>query len=167
MQNWDKWGHFGKEITRTTTYWSEKSLPEDQMLRVQGGVQPQNLDFLGFYICYSPGFLVFRMGSFVSQLCTVAEIWRDEVGPYAHFFAKMYGKIGLKIENFHINGRKSENLPGHLQWNLVDMFIPWSYKNAMRACCTARNVQKLWKIRNLNIPCAATGRKNKIFTIPA
>ena len=67
--------------------------------------------FCGVNICNSPDFLVFRMGSFVSQLCTVAEIWRDEVGPYAHFFAKMYGKIGLKIENFHINGRKSENLP--------------------------------------------------------
>ena len=37
------------------------------------------------------------------------------VGPYAHFFAKMYEKIGLKIENFLINGRKFENLPGHLQ----------------------------------------------------
>ena len=76
------------------------------------------------------------MGSFVSQFSTVAEIRRDEVGPYAHFLVKMYGKIGLKIENFHINGQKSENLPVHLLWNLVDMFILWSYKKYMR---------ELWK----------------------
>ena len=76
------------------------------------------------------------MGPFVPQLCTAAEIWRNEAGPHAHLPAKMYGKIGPKTENFHMNRRKSENLPGHLQWNLVDMFIPWSYKNVMR---------ELWK----------------------
>ena len=46
----------------------------DLVKGVGGGSSPKNLDFLGFNICYSPGFLVFRMGSFVSQLCTVAEI---------------------------------------------------------------------------------------------
>ena len=86
--------------------------------------------------CYSPDHLVFRMGSFVSQFSPSAEIWRNEVGHYAHFFWIMYGKIGLKIENFYINGRKSENLPVHLLWNLVDMFILWSYKKYMR---------ELWK----------------------
>jgi hypothetical protein len=37
------------------------------------------------------------MGSFFSQFEAVAEICRDEVGTYAHFFGKMYGKIGQKI----------------------------------------------------------------------
>ena len=34
----------------------------------------------------SPTYLVSKMGSLSSQLSTVAEIWRDKVGPYAHFF---------------------------------------------------------------------------------
>ena len=82
---------------------------------IGGGSRPKISIFLVFKSCYSPDYLVFRMGSFVSQFSTVAEIQRDEVGPYAHFLGKMYGKIGLKIGNFHINGQKSENLPPHLQ----------------------------------------------------
>ena len=91
------------------------------------------------------------MGSFVSQFSPSAEIRRDEVGRhYVHFFRKMYGKIGLKIENFHINRR-----------NLVDMFILLSYKKYMR------NVQISDFSWFLNIPSGATGRKINIFTIPA
>ena len=37
------------------------------------------------------------MGSLVLQFRTVAEIWRVKVGPYAHFFRKMYGKIPKKL----------------------------------------------------------------------
>ena len=33
------------------------------------------------------------MGSFVSQLPTVAEIWHDENGYYAQVFDRLYGKI--------------------------------------------------------------------------
>ena len=45
------------------------------------------------------------MGSFVSQLATVAEIWRDENGYYAHFFSYLYRKILKKWELiFHGNG---------------------------------------------------------------
>ena len=54
------------------------------------------------------------MGSFFSQLATAAEIWSDEVETYAHYIGKMYGKIGQKAENFHINGQASKNLMGQL-----------------------------------------------------
>ena len=44
------------------------------------------------------------MGSFVSQLRTVAEIWRDENGYYAQIFGYLYRKI-LENDNpiFHGN----------------------------------------------------------------
>ena len=56
----------------------------------RGGVQPQNMKFLSFAICCSPSFGVSKMGSFVSQLQAVVEIWRDEVDPFARFFANLY-----------------------------------------------------------------------------
>ena len=60
---------------------------------IGGGVQGRIIDFLGFNLMLKPAYLLFRMGWLSSQFCTVAEIWRDEVGPYARVFAKMYGKI--------------------------------------------------------------------------
>ena len=47
-------------------------------------------NFSCFDICYSPEYLVSRMGSLAPQLRRVHEIWRDEVGHYAHIFGKMY-----------------------------------------------------------------------------
>ena len=42
---------------------------------------------------YSPDFLVSRIiGSFVSELLTVAEIWHDKVGCYAHFSSLIFSK---------------------------------------------------------------------------
>ena len=38
------------------------------------------------------------MGSLSFQFKTVAELWLVKVGPYAHFSAKMYGKISIKID---------------------------------------------------------------------
>ena len=45
------------------------------------------------------------MGSFVSQLAMVADIWRDEVGSYAPFFEKMYRKIYQEEENSRKDGQ--------------------------------------------------------------
>ena len=65
----------GMESPAILLIYDPKHIRKSKLVKgIGAGVQPQNLDFLGFYICYSPGFLVFRMGSFVSQLCTVAEI---------------------------------------------------------------------------------------------
>ena len=64
---------------------------------IGGWVYGQVLNFLWFNTCYSPDFLVFRMGSFVSQLSMVVEILCDEVGHYAHFSALIYRKMGVKI----------------------------------------------------------------------
>ena len=46
----------------------------DNLKGTGGGVQPKILDFLPFEICCSPTFLVSKMGSFVSQFKTLAEI---------------------------------------------------------------------------------------------
>ena len=55
-------------------------------LRVQGrGSRVKFWIFFGDSICYSPDFLVFKMGSFLSEVLTVAEIWRDEVSHFSHF----------------------------------------------------------------------------------
>ena len=54
-----------------------------------GGVQGQILDFLCLDICCSPDYLVSKMGSFVPQVCTIAEIGRDKVGHYAHDFVNL------------------------------------------------------------------------------
>ena len=58
------------------------------------GVSPKILDFLCLDIFCSPTYLVSKMGTFAPPLTTVAEIGRVRVGPYAHFFAKMYAKLG-------------------------------------------------------------------------
>ena len=52
------------------------------------------------------------MGSLSSQLTTVSEIWPAKVGPYGHFFAKMYGKSGKKIQQFSAKNRKNST-PNH------------------------------------------------------
>ena len=73
----------------------------------------------------SLSYLVSGMGSQISQLMTVAEIWRDEVGTYAHFFEKMYEKIHKNVENFRI--KMDENL--RIYWaNCYEtyVFISWS-----------------------------------------
>ena len=38
------------------------------------------------------------MGSFVSQLATVAEIWRDEIGHYARILDILYRKNAKKTK---------------------------------------------------------------------
>ena len=44
---------------------------------------------------YSPDFLVFRIiGSFVSELLTVAEIWHNKVSCYAHFSSLIFSEQG-------------------------------------------------------------------------
>ena len=45
----------------------------------------------------SPYHLVFKMGAFVSQLATVAEIWRDDVGSYTRFSQENRSK---RYQNF-------------------------------------------------------------------
>ena len=52
----------------------EKGTPASLLKGTGGGVQVKVSDFLGFYISCSPGHLLFRMGSLVSQLQAVAEI---------------------------------------------------------------------------------------------
>ena len=50
-------------------------------------------DFFGFDIRCSPSYLVFRMGSLLSQLPALVERLRyDRLKFSTHFFAKMYGK---------------------------------------------------------------------------
>ena len=49
------------------------------------------------------------MGSLVLQFRTVAEIWRVKVGPYAHFFRKMYGKIPKKLRFCILKNSKNGN----------------------------------------------------------
>ena len=83
--------------------WLYKAICHDFLERfkaIGGGVNPKILYFLSSDICCSPSYLVFRMGSLSSQLPAVAEIWVAEVGPYAHFFTKMYGKSGKNLKNF-------------------------------------------------------------------
>ena len=41
---------------------------------IGGGSRVKFLDFLSYCICYSPEYLVSKMGSFASQLATTAEI---------------------------------------------------------------------------------------------
>ena len=66
-------------------------------LRVWGrGVHPKILDFLAFEICCSPTFLVSKMGSFVSQLNTVAEIQPLAWGVVWPFLTRLYRKSGSK-----------------------------------------------------------------------
>ena len=77
---------------------------------IGGGVRPKILDFLCLDVCYSPSYLVSKMGSLSSQLCTVAEIRRDKVGHYAHFFRKMYGKFGKK---FFFSKNRNNSTPNH------------------------------------------------------
>ena len=74
-----------------------------------GGVRPKILDFLCLDVCYSPSYLVSKMGSLSSQLRTVAEIRRDKVGHYAHFFRKMYGKFGKKIKKKSLKIAKTQH----------------------------------------------------------
>ena len=81
------------------------ALKFDHLKGTGGGVQGQILDFLCLDICCSPDYLVSKMGSFVSQLATVAGIERNENGYYAHFFSYLYRKILKKWELiFHGNG---------------------------------------------------------------
>ena len=55
---------------------------------------------IGLNICCSPGYLIFRMDSVLSQLLAVAKIWHLEVG---QFFRRLnYRKFGAKSENFHL-----------------------------------------------------------------
>ena len=68
-------------------------------LRGEGGVPGQKNFFLCFHICCSPGYPRSKMGSFASQLQTVAEIWRDEDGTFSRVFGLLYRKIG----NFHVS----------------------------------------------------------------
>ena len=63
---------------------------ENQGFKGIGGVQVKVSDFSCFDICFSPEYLVSKMGSLAPQLATAHEIWRDEVGHYAHIFGKMY-----------------------------------------------------------------------------
>ena len=37
------------------------------------------------------------MGSFFSQLQAVVDMWRNEVNPFARFFANLYGKYGPRF----------------------------------------------------------------------
>ena len=50
------------------------------------------------------------MGSFVSQLATVAEIRRDENGYYVHFLSHLYRKILKKWELIFHGKQFSETL---------------------------------------------------------
>ena len=48
-------------------------------------------------ICCSPAFPHSKMGSFVSQLQTVAEIWRVKEGSFSRVFGNLYGKMAQNI----------------------------------------------------------------------
>ena len=63
-------------------------------LRGLGGYQVQKIFFLRFVICCSPGYPRSKMGSFASQLQTVAEIWLDEDDAFSHVFGLLYRKMG-------------------------------------------------------------------------
>jgi hypothetical protein len=59
--------------------------------RTRGGggwwsIQVNVSDYLGLDICYSPGYLVPKMGSLFPQLKTVAEIWHDTFSRIFSFF---------------------------------------------------------------------------------
>ena len=58
-----------------------------------GGIYQVKI-FLRFVLCCSPGYLRSKMGSFVSQLPTVAEIWLDEDGTFSRDFGLSHRKIG-------------------------------------------------------------------------
>ena len=102
------------------------------------------------------------MGSFVSQLATVADTWGNKIGTYGDFLRKMKEKVGKKVVNFHINGRIWKST-GQIVINLAGVFISWSYKNILL---------KLWKLdflaglpthiflRFSDIPRGATGQEN-------
>jgi hypothetical protein len=54
------------------------------------------------------------MGSLAPQFQTVAEIWRDEVGPYARVFGKMYGKIAKNRYPIFDGNANAEPLGGQI-----------------------------------------------------
>ena len=62
-------------------------------LRGEGGGYQDKIFFFVFIICCSPGYPRAKMGSLVSQLQTVAEIWLDEDGTFSHDFDLLYRKI--------------------------------------------------------------------------
>ena len=64
---------------------------ESGVLEHPSGLKIYN--FSCFDICYSPDFLVSRMGSFVSQLATVARIWLVKVRLFSAVFAHLHRKI--------------------------------------------------------------------------
>ena len=72
-----------------------------------------------------PNFKVSKMGSLSSQLRTVAEIRRDKVGHYAHFFRKMYGKFGKKSKKNSLKIAKTQHQITFWGWKLAQTFIPW------------------------------------------
>ena len=68
-------------------------LGQNGVLRGEGGVPPQKIYFYYLDIYCSPGYPNSKMGSFASQLATVAEIWPVKVGSYAQIFGVLYREI--------------------------------------------------------------------------
>ena len=62
------------------------------------------------------------MGSFVSQLATVAEICRDENGYYARFFGFLYRKILKKWEVIFHGNAFPETLDGQILVKMAEYF---------------------------------------------
>ena len=72
-----------------------------------GGPRVKILDFIVSHMCYNPNYLVSKMGSFVSQLATVAEIWCDKNGRWfstgTRFLKTLDGQTLVKMaEHFHL-----------------------------------------------------------------
>ena len=89
-----------------------------------GGVQGQNFDFFFFLACNSPNYLVSKMGSFFSQLATVAEIWRDENGYYTRIFGYLYRKILKKWELIFRGNAFPETLDGQILVKMAKYLHP-------------------------------------------
>ena len=92
-----------------------------------------------------------------------------------HIFGENVWENWPKNRKFWHKRTKFENLLVYLQWNLTDMFIPWSYKKDMRELkiliswlVAPHGMFKIhWKSEIWTFCALQPVEKNKIFPIPA
>ena len=83
------------------------------------GVRPKILDFLYFEICFSPTFLLSKMGSFVVQKWILLILWSFPWGRGHKKSSKTL--IRENLANFHIK----RSSPGNLQAHKVCFWYEW------------------------------------------
>ena len=123
-----------------------------------GGCPRSNFRFSLFEVYVSsPEYLVFRMGSLLSQFATVAEIWPDKVGSYARFSWLNYRKITGKVHKFRV-----KNLSSFHEMVLEPYKLPWGILREISKNFVL-GFLKFWFLGHFWAPEISTVSKNPIF----